>query len=86
MDHGHHIHFVEIEGMIITFLIMKLTFGSILNECNKLALEANKAERARWIKTRLIRLRMDYEKGIIDLNTYAVREQEILNDLRMGMT
>jgi len=65
---------------------MKLTFGSILNECNKLALEADKAERARWIKTRLIRLRTDYEKGIIDLNTYAAREQEILNDLRTGMT
>lgn len=72
--------------MIITFLIMKLTFGSILNECNKLALEADKAERARLIKTRLIRLRTDYEKGIIDLNTYAAREQEILNDLRTGMT
>lgn len=63
---------------------MKLTFGSILNECNRLALEADKAERARWIKSRLIRLRTDYEKGVIDDKTYAVREEEILRDLRNG--
>ncbi len=72
--------------MIITFLIMKLTFSAILNECNKLALEADKTERARWIKTRLIRLRTEYEKGIIDDKTYVEREQEILNDLRKGTT
>ncbi len=71
--------------MIITFLLMKLTFGSILNECNRLALEADKTDRARWIKTRLIRLRTDYEKGIIDDKTYAIKEQEILDDLRKGM-
>ena len=71
--------------MIITFLIMKLTFESILNECNRLALEAEKAERARWIKTRLIRLRTDYEKGIIDEKAYAIKEEEILRDLRNGV-
>lgn len=70
--------------MLITFLIMKLTFSSILNECNRLALEAGNAERSRWIKTRLIRLRTDYEKGIIDDKTYAQREEEILKDLRDG--
>ena len=63
---------------------MKLTFSSILNECNRLALEADKAERSRWIKTRLIRLRTDYEKGIIDDKTYSQREEEILKDLREG--
>ena len=63
---------------------MKLTFGSILNECNRLALEADKAERARWIKTRLIRLHTDYEKGVIDDKAYAIREEEILKDLRSG--
>lgn len=70
--------------MLITFLIMKLTFGAILNECNRLALEADRAERARWIKSRLIRLRTDYENGLIDDKTYATREEEILKDLRSG--
>lgn len=70
--------------MLITFLIMKLTFGSILNECNRLALEADRSEQARWIKTRLVRLRTDYEKGVIDDATYAEREAEILKDLRTG--
>jgi hypothetical protein len=70
--------------MLITFLIMKLTFGSILNECNRLALEADRAERARWIKSRLIRLRTDYENGLIDDKAYAAREEEILKDLRSG--
>lgn len=55
-----------------------------MNECNRLALETDRAERARWIKSRLIRLRTDYENGLIDDKTYAVREQEILNDLRSG--
>ena len=63
---------------------MKLTFGAILNECNRLALEADRAERARWIKSRLIRLRTDYENGLIDDKTYATREEEILKDLRSG--
>ena len=63
---------------------MKLTFGAILNECNRLALEADRAERARWIKSRLIRLRSDYENGLIDDKTYATREEEILKDLRSG--
>lgn len=72
--------------MIITYFIMKLTFQSILNECNRLAVEADKAERARLIKTRLIRLQTDYEKGIIDDKTYAAKEAEILKDLREGMS
>ena len=63
---------------------MKLTFGAIMNECNRLALETDRAERARWIKSRLIRLRTDYDNGLIDDKTYAAREQEILNDLRNG--
>ncbi|HEU5487713.1 MAG TPA: hypothetical protein VFV16_02715 [Candidatus Nitrosotalea sp.] len=71
--------------MLITFLIMKLTFGAILNECNRMALEADKAERSRWIKTRLIRLRTDYEKGIIDEKAYAAGEEAILKDLRNGV-
>jgi len=70
--------------MLITYFIMKLTFGAIMNECNRLALETDRAERARWIKSRLIRLRTDYENGLIDDKTYAAREQEILNDLRSG--
>lgn len=63
---------------------MKLTFGAIMNECNRLALEADRSERARWIKSRLIRLRTDYENGLIDDKTYAAREEEILKDLRSG--
>lgn len=63
---------------------MKLTFGAIMNECNRLALEADRSERARWLKSRLIRLRTDYENGLIDDKTYAAREEEILKDLRSG--
>jgi len=55
-----------------------------MNECNRLALEADRADRARWIKSRLIRLRTDYENGLIDDKTYAAREEEILKDLRSG--
>lgn len=55
-----------------------------MSECNRLALEADRSEQARWIKSRLIRLRTDYENGLIDDKTYAAREEEILKDLRSG--
>ena len=70
--------------MIITFLILKLTFESILNECNRLALEQQSREQLRELKSRLIQMQLDYEKGLIDKETYSQEESRILKELSGG--
>lgn len=81
-DRGHHIRFVEIIDMIITALILKLTLGSILNECNRIAAEQQSKDQIRWLKSRLLNLRLEYEKGIIDEETFNKMQVDILKDLR----
>ena len=71
--------------MIITFLILKLTFESILNECNRLALEQQSREQLRELKSRLIQVQLDYEKGLIDKETYSQEESRILKELSRGI-
>jgi len=63
-------------------LILKLTFESILNECNRLAQEQQTQEQERWFKSNLVKLRTDYEKGIINEVTYHKKELEILGELK----
>jgi hypothetical protein len=60
---------------------LKLTFEAILNECNRLALEQESRAQRNWLSSRLIRLKTEYEKGVIDDDTYSRREAEILNEL-----
>jgi hypothetical protein len=69
--------------MLVTFLILKLTFGSILNECNKLALEQQSKDKIRWLKSRLLKIRVEYEKGMINEETFNTRQDEILKDLQV---
>lgn len=69
--------------MLITFFILKLTFESILNECNRLALEQQSKEEIRYMKSRLLKIRLEYEKGLIDEITYNAKQNEILHDLKM---
>lgn len=68
--------------MLITFLILKLTFQSILNECNKLALEQQSKEEIRHLKSRLLKIRLEYETGQIDETTYNTKQNEILHELK----
>jgi hypothetical protein len=83
VDHGRHIHFAEVKNMLITFLILKLTLESILNECNKLAAEQQSKAQVRWLKSRLLKLRLEYEKGIINEETYNKMQAEVLKNLRV---
>ena len=82
VDRGHHIRFVEVIQMIITSLILKLTLGSILNECNRIAAEQQSKDQIRWLKSRLLNLRLEYEKGTIDEETFNKMQVDILKDLR----
>jgi len=67
-------------------LILKLTFESILNECNRLALEQESREHGIRLKSRLLQLRINYEKGIIDKETYIKNESEVLKELNRKAT
>jgi hypothetical protein len=68
--------------MIITYLILKLTLQSILNECNRLAGEQQSKEQIIWLKSRLLNLRLEYERGAISDETYNNMQAEILKNLR----
>lgn len=70
----------------ITFLILKLTFGAILNECNRLAAEQESREFGMRLKAKLLQLKMDYDKGIIDKETYIKNETEVLKELNRKVT
>lgn len=70
----------------ITFLILKLTFGAILNECNRLAAEQESHEFGMRLKAKLLQLKMDYDKGIIDKETYIKNETEVLKELNRKIT
>ena len=68
--------------VIFTFLILKLTFESILNECNRLAAEQYSKEEMNKIKSRLLKLQLDYAQGLMDSITYDKLQGKILQDLR----
>jgi len=53
-----------------------------LNECNRLAQERQTLEQGRWLKSRLVKIRVDYQNSIIDEETYHKKELEILDELR----
>ena len=67
--------------IFITYLIVKLTLDSILKECNRIAAEHISQENKRFIKSRLMELNLEYQRGVIDEETYHKKETEILKDL-----
>jgi len=68
--------------VIITGFILKLTLGSILNECNRMAAEQQSKDQILWLKSRLLNLRLEYEKGMIDDETFNKMQVDILKDLK----
>jgi hypothetical protein len=61
---------------------LKLTFQAILEECNRIAIDAEKNERARYLKSRVVQLDLDYSTGAISEDEYGKRQAEILDQLR----
>ncbi|HJU14676.1 MAG TPA: hypothetical protein VJ792_09505 [Candidatus Nitrosotalea sp.] len=67
--------------MIFTYLILKLTLQSVLNECNRLAGEQQSKQQVMMLKSRLLKLRLDYEKGKISAEDFNNTQAEILKSL-----
>ncbi len=61
---------------------MKLTFQAILEESNRIAIDAEKNERARFLKSKVVQLDLDFASGAIDEDQYGKRQGEILEELR----
>src|SRR5947209_20442365 len=78
---GHPTRSVEAIEILITFFILKLTFDSLLNECNRLVDEGFSEEQIRILKSRLGKLNLHYENGIIDEERYGKNELKMMRDL-----
>jgi hypothetical protein len=60
------------------YLTMKVTLQAVLNECNRLAQEEEALERSRWLRQKMLELDDDYQSGIIDLEAYLAKQDELL--------
>jgi hypothetical protein len=69
-------------GSIATYFILKLTFQAILEESNRMAMEAETSEKARWLKSKVVQLDIDFTTGVIDEEEYGRLQGEIMEELR----
>lgn len=67
--------------MLITLLVLKLTFEGILKECNRIAAEQDTISRNSHLKSRLARLEIDYHSGRISIDAYHRGQAEILQEI-----
>lgn len=68
--------------MIVTYLVMKLAMQAVVDECNRLAAEAETQAYAGLLKSRIAQLEMDLAKGAIDEETYNALASQMLGELR----
>ncbi len=68
--------------MIIEYLVMKLALQAVVDECNRLALVQESQERVGFLKSRIARLEVAYDSGLIDGEEYGRQSQEILDELK----
>jgi hypothetical protein len=79
---GHPIRSAEVNWQTIaTYFILKITFQALLEECNRIANEAENSEKARWLKSKVVQLDIDFSTGVIDEEEYGIRQAEILDEL-----
>ena len=60
---------------------MKIALKAVVDECNRLAAEAEAQAEAALLKARIAQLEMDYASGKIDEKTYSDQASEILRGL-----
>ena len=72
--------------MFITYFITKLTLQAVVEECNRMAMEAETHERARYLKAKVAQLDIDFANGSITEEEYTRRGSEVLDELRAFST
>lgn len=65
----------------MTYLILKTTFDGILQEANRLAIEQDLAERSKVLKSELLQLRKQFERGRVSEAVYSREEKKIVRSL-----
>jgi hypothetical protein len=68
--------------MFVTYFITKLTLQAIVEECNRVAMEADAHERARYLKAKVAQLDIDFANGTITEEEYTRLGSEVLDELR----
>ena len=67
--------------MFVTYIVVRLALQAVLDECNRMAAEAENQGQAALLKSRIAQLEMDFAKGAIDEETYTSRAAQILSEL-----
>ena len=68
--------------MFVTYIVVKIALKAVLDECNRMAAEAETQAEAALLKSRIAELEMDFANGAIDEKTYTSKAAEILGELR----
>jgi hypothetical protein len=68
--------------LFVTYIVVRLALQAVLDECNRMAAEADTQEQAALLKSRIAQIEMDFAKGAIDEATYTSKAAEILGELR----
>ena len=61
---------------------MKLALEGVLKECNRMASEYELQNQKQLLKSKLLRLEMDFQSGIIDNKTYQNLQSQILKNIK----
>ena len=67
--------------MFVTYIVVKLALQAVLDECNRLASEAETQAQASLLKSRIAQLEMDFANGKIDEKAYTALASDILREL-----
>lgn len=67
--------------MFVTYIVVRLALQAVLDECNRMAAEAETQAQAALLKSRIAQLEMDFAKGAIDEETYTSKAAQILGEL-----
>jgi hypothetical protein len=67
--------------MIATYLVMKIALRAVVDECNRLAAEAETQAQAWALKSRVAALEMDLASGKISEGEYTAMAAKLLSGL-----
>jgi hypothetical protein len=67
--------------MFVTYIVVKLALQSVVDECNRMALEIDTQAQAAYVKSRVAQLEMDFAQGKIDAETYTAMAADILKEV-----
>jgi hypothetical protein len=67
--------------LFVTYIVVKLALQAVVQECNRMAYDAETQAKATFLKSRIAELEMEFSRGVIDEETYKARAAGILSEL-----